>query len=79
MKRLINHHKIYSDTEIETKQFSVIDIITLLSAIPQLQELDISVKETDNGKICFTIGDDVYSFNENTIENVTGYNNNFLM
>lgn len=72
MKRLINHQKIYSDTEIKTKQFSVIDIITLLSAIPQLQELDISTDTTDTGDICFIIGNDMYTLQCMKADNING-------
>lgn len=72
MKRLINHQKIYSDTEIKTKQFSVIDITTLLSAIPQLQELDISTDTTDTGDICFIIGNDMYTLQCMKADNING-------
>lgn len=72
MKRLINHQKIYSDTEIDTRQFSAIDIISLLSALPQLQEFDISTDITDTGDICFIIGNDTYTLKCMNAHNING-------
>lgn len=79
MKRLIKHESVYANTTIDSKDFSAIDIINFLSRIYQLKGLNISTEETDNGEICFTIGDDVYNSNGDMIDNANGYNNNFPM
>lgn len=75
MKRLIKHENKYSNTTINSKEFSAVDIINFLSEISHLKGLNISAEETDSGEICFTIGDDVYYM----IENKNGDNSNFLM
>lgn len=79
MKRLIKNENIYANTRIENKEFSAIDIIDLLCGISQLSAFDISTVETNEGDICFMIGNDIYNSHGEKIEISNGYNIKFAM